>query len=257
MSNKFVITIPTFNAEKYIARAINSALNQVYDNYEVIIVDDQSSDKTWDIIYDVCYYHPNKDKIKSIRRNRNRIGVLANHYQMAQLCNEDEIIVNLDGDDELAGNLVLQKLDNTYLDPDVWITYGSFAYDMESRNPDPHADPRGFLSKAPDDRHDRSYPFIFSHLRTYKTWLFNNINVEDFKRDGQFYQMAPDLALMYPMIEMAGPQHARYIHEILYLYNACNPLNEHTHLGTDTVMETARYIQTQPRYPLLGSKRKI
>ena len=45
--------------------------------------------------------------------------------------------------------------------------------------------------------------------------------------EGDFYQLICDHVTMYPMIEMAGPKHSRYIHDILYLYNAANPYNEH------------------------------
>ena len=36
-----------------------------------------------------------------------------------------------------------------------------------------------------------------------------------------------DMAMMYPMIEMAGINRIRYINKILYVYNTQNPLNDH------------------------------
>lgn len=251
--SKFVITIPTRNAERYIKRSILSALNQDFEDFEIIVVDDQSTDSTWTILYETIFTHPRRSKVRVCTRNRNRIGVLANHYKMAQMCSDDEIIVNLDGDDELAHRNVLKLLSDVYDSADIWMTYGSFAYDYESRNPDPNADPRGIAGQIPSDRHDRSYPFVCSHLRTYKKWLFSKIRLEDLKRDGDFYQLAMDHALMFPMIEMSGPQHARYMHDILYFYNAVNVLNEHTLMGRDTVMEVANHIRSQQVYPRLQS----
>lgn len=255
--SKFVITIPTYNAEKYIKRSILSALSQDYDDYEIIVVDDCSTDKTWQILCDTIYDHPRKHIVRVCKKNRTRIGVLANHYQMASYCQDNEIIVNLDGDDQLAHAKVLNILSDIYDSADIWMTYGSFAYDLESRNPDPNADPRGICSQIPDDRHDRTYFFVCSHLRSYKKWLFSKIKLEDLKRDGDFYQLAMDHALMFPMIEMSGPQHARYIHDILYLYNAVNTLNEHTLMGRETVMEVANYIKSQKIYPRLNSGEDI
>lgn len=41
------IVMPAFNAGKYIREAINSVLNQSFDNWELIIVDDASTDNTY------------------------------------------------------------------------------------------------------------------------------------------------------------------------------------------------------------------
>jgi len=41
---KVSILIPCYNAEKWIAQAIQSALDQTYENKEVIVVDDGSTD---------------------------------------------------------------------------------------------------------------------------------------------------------------------------------------------------------------------
>ena len=50
MSNKVSIIIPVFNCQKYVGYAIESALNQTYEDVEVIVIDDGSFDDTLDII---------------------------------------------------------------------------------------------------------------------------------------------------------------------------------------------------------------
>ncbi len=236
---KFVITIAAWNANikastiqighldpehvlpvSYIERALLST-RQDYPHYRIVVRDDASTDGTWEKIKEMSGQLGVRT---DVAHNDIRRGALANHYAMSKEVYDDEVIVNLDGDDQLAGPDVLTKLAEVYEDPDVWMTYGSFAYDEESRSKEPGVDPRGFA--APMNQHDRRAPFSCTHLRTYKRWLFDRIRVEDLKYQMEFYQWIPDLVLMYPMIEMAGPEHSRYIHDILYLYNMINPYNE-------------------------------
>lgn len=44
------ICIPAYNSARFIARTINSALNQTYENIEVVVVDDKSSDDTVEVV---------------------------------------------------------------------------------------------------------------------------------------------------------------------------------------------------------------
>ena len=59
------VVIPTYNCARYLERAINTALDQTYRDFEIIIVDDGSTDETKDIVgqFDnkvAYYYQPNK-----------------------------------------------------------------------------------------------------------------------------------------------------------------------------------------------------
>ncbi len=63
---KISIIMPAYNAEEFITEAINSVLNQTYDNFELIIVDDGSSDGTAKIMKNLTdkrikyFYQTNK-----------------------------------------------------------------------------------------------------------------------------------------------------------------------------------------------------
>ncbi|HEE9577031.1 TPA: glycosyltransferase family 2 protein [Campylobacter jejuni subsp. jejuni] len=57
------IILPTFNVEKYIARALESCINQTFKDIEIIVVDDCGSDKSIDIVKE---YAKKDDRIKII-----------------------------------------------------------------------------------------------------------------------------------------------------------------------------------------------
>ncbi|MFR6452270.1 MAG: glycosyltransferase family 2 protein, partial [Clostridium perfringens] len=65
MKNLISIIIPAYNIENYIAKCLDSLLNQTYRNLEIIVVDDGSSDNTGKVIDD---YLSKYDNIKVIHK---------------------------------------------------------------------------------------------------------------------------------------------------------------------------------------------
>ena len=67
--NKLIsVIIPTYNSERYIQKCISSVLNQTYENFEIIIIDNNSSDNTINIINS---FSSNKIKILNVVNNGN------------------------------------------------------------------------------------------------------------------------------------------------------------------------------------------
>lgn len=93
------IGLPVYNAEKYIDKAIRSILSQTYKNWELIIVDDGSSDRSIEIArsYDdsrIIIYSDGKNKKLPARLN-----------EVVQRANGD-FIARMDADDIIAPNKI-------------------------------------------------------------------------------------------------------------------------------------------------------
>jgi len=99
------ILTPVFNAEKYITATIQSALNQTYNKLEIIIVDDGSTDKSWDIIES---YRERFPKIIRTFKQKNN-GACAARNKAFEL-SSGQYIQYLDQDDLIASNKLEEQL---------------------------------------------------------------------------------------------------------------------------------------------------
>jgi len=86
------IILPAYNSEKYIAEAVNSVLAQVYDNFELIIINDGSSDNTLHIIESI------KDPRIIILNNDSNKGLIYSLNRGIEAA-KGELIARMDADD--------------------------------------------------------------------------------------------------------------------------------------------------------------
>lgn len=98
---KISIIVPVFNMELYLEECIESILNQDLDNYEIILVNDGSSDKSQKIINEYC--SRNSDKCFSITQENKGLGPARNTgLHMAR----GKYIMFVDSDDWLEDNVL-------------------------------------------------------------------------------------------------------------------------------------------------------
>ncbi len=76
------IGMPVFNGEKHIKYAIDSILDQTYPDFELIILDNASTDKTKNI----CLEYETKDRRIHYYRNKTNIGAPKNYNRVFSLC---------------------------------------------------------------------------------------------------------------------------------------------------------------------------
>lgn len=94
MAYTISIAMATYNGERYIREQLDSILAQTVAFDELIICDDVSTDRTWDIISEYAA----KDTRIKLHRNSKNIGFLRNFEQALRLCNSDFIALS-DQDD--------------------------------------------------------------------------------------------------------------------------------------------------------------
>lgn len=131
------IITPTHNHEKYLAFCLQSVINQTFKDWEMIIVDDASSDRT----YDIALNFAKKDKRIKILRHKTNWGIkkIVNTYNQALNLSRGKYIAILEGDDFLPKDkLKLQvkamENDNSVLSYGNWVLVSQSGRKIYQRN---------------------------------------------------------------------------------------------------------------------------
>ena len=101
IENFISICIPTYNREKVIGKAIRSAFIQNYENFEVVVLDNNSSDNSFDIISEIKH-----EKLR-IFRNDNTVNMYENHNLVVSKSKFDWVLI-LHSDEELLPNILFE-----------------------------------------------------------------------------------------------------------------------------------------------------
>lgn len=115
------VVIPTFNRANKIKRSIESVLLQTYKNIEVIIVDDNSTDNTKEIIDEI-----NDDRIRYFKLNQN--SGPSNARNIGVSLSKFEIIAFQDSDDYWKPNKLEIQLDKLKSNDEYALVYSSYEY---------------------------------------------------------------------------------------------------------------------------------
>lgn len=122
---KVSIMIPTYKQQKYIIRAIESALSQDYENIEIVIADDKSPDETQTI---VGHYlaEKNDPRIRYFRNDEN-IGILRNYKKSLYEYASGDWAINLDGDDFFIDpSFISTAVRLTFEDEAIVLVFGNY-----------------------------------------------------------------------------------------------------------------------------------
>jgi glycosyltransferase involved in cell wall biosynthesis len=238
-----IIVTTAYNCQDYVEKCIGSLMGQNFTDFKCYITDDLSTDNTVNIV---------KNMIKGDDRfilieNKVKMYQPGNYDQVIRDnpdINDDEIIVEVDGDDWLPDSKTLSRINEVYSNKDIWIANGSFRYSNGSK---------GFSSRQENFNNLRGSRFTASHIRTWRAFLWRKIKQDDLKdENGDYWKVTGDLSFMFPMLEMAGEDRYKFMEEINYIYNEENPLNDHK-VDLTLVNEIAIKIRNKKRYEKIYS----
>ena len=238
VEQKIVIISPTYNSERYINNCIESVVSQDYDNYEMIVIDDASTDNTYNIAK-----RWESDKIKVIRNEENKGAVRNQIESIRKYCKEDDIVMFLDGDDSFINDNEILHFYNNLYDGTTEFTYGS-CYSMVDRIP---LIAQNYPEEIKQKKEYRKYKFNwnmpYTHLRTFKAGLLNDIDDSNFQDENKnWYKAGGDGSIFYSLIEQADPDKVKVVSDILYNYNDINPLNDYKINGDEQTKNANRII---------------
>lgn len=198
MQVRFSIIIPVYNAEKYIEECVKSITQQSYKNFEVILVDDESSDHSGEICDGMA---KSEQRIKVIHQRNSGTSGARNTGLKATL---GDYVLFMDNDDYWNGTDVLEQLDNqiresqadvimfdncTYWETEKKMTYGNYqikrADVLESGNPIMYVIESGQMSRAVWNKAVKR-DLIFKN----ELWFKENIRNEDTEWTARLFQKA-------------------------------------------------------------------
>ena len=110
MSRSLSIIVPVYNTEKYLSKCLESLINQDYDNYKIILIDDGSTDGSKKICKSFEKNHPNLIKVYS---KKNGGQASARNYAIKKV--DTDYIFFVDSDDYIKENCLkelMKKLGN-------------------------------------------------------------------------------------------------------------------------------------------------
>ena len=116
MSHKVSVVIPTYNRPSFLYSAIKSVLNQTFQDFEIIVVDDASTDNTRKVVAEF-----DEKRICYLRHRENRGGSTARNTGIKR--SKGEFIAFLDDDDLWVRSKLEKQLDLFNKKPEIGAVY--------------------------------------------------------------------------------------------------------------------------------------
>lgn len=218
---KYKIIIPSYNNEQWVEANIASILNQTYQNYDVLYINDASTDNTLQLVKDIVSELPNWTIVTNLSNKRRGYNISPyNEHIVNFVDSDDNVIVFVDGDDWLYDDNVLDNLTKYYNSNDVWMTYGKMVCYPNGEIGNPQN--TYYSNNTISQNLFRRDLWRASHLRTFKWGLYKKIRIESmvYSKTNDYYFHAEDLATSFPCLEMCPENKIGVLDFYSYVFNA-------------------------------------
>jgi glycosyltransferase involved in cell wall biosynthesis len=249
IKNKFIILSTCYNVEQWVRTNLEILRAQSYKNFIAVYVNDKSSDSTPNIIQEYESLDSRFHKIDNYNNgSQSKAYMCGLDWILRDLdVSDNDIIVEIDGDDWLSSVFVLDYLNLVYQNPNIWMTFGQYQI-FPTGATGGHYD----MLLAPTTE-CRLHPFAYSHLKTYKLGLLKKVNRNDLinPATNEYYSAAWDHVLCIPMVEMAGNNKIHRCEDVLYILNRHPELQNEGSINTSTQKLIEQQIRNKNSYELI------
>lgn len=122
MKPQVSICMPTYNNEEFIVEAIESCLAQTFQDFELCISDDSSTDNTAQIVQDYVRKYPGKIKFDQLMQNMGVYSIAHNVNNALDMCT-GEYIAFLEGDDAMLPTRIEEQVNILLNSPEAVATH--------------------------------------------------------------------------------------------------------------------------------------
>ena len=215
-SNKISVLMSVYNDEKRVSKSIESILNQTFQDFEFLILDDCSTDNT----YEICNYYAKKNQKIKLMKNHQNLGLTKSLNLLISESNY-ELIARQDSDDEsFKQRLEIQLKIMEKHNLDACTTLATIDELKGTRPFLSHLFPKKLIIKYKN-------PFIHGSLLIKKRVL-ENVGMYDEK-----FKFAQDYKLMFDLI--------RLNHKLKIINQPLYKLNTKDNISTKNIKEQNYY----------------
>ena len=168
------IVMPLYNCEQYIAKSIESVINQTYQDWELLIVDDCSTDKSVEVVKSF-----GDKRIKLLSNERNCGGALSRNYALREA--KGKWIAFLDSDDIWLPNKLEEQL-SFMVENDYSFTYTDYQICIDGKF-------EKYIRTAPeyvDFKRIKRYCYFFTSTVLYDAEKIGIIQIGDIKKNNDY-----------------------------------------------------------------------